>query len=107
MHLGLLLNNWLCYQLLNYGLTCLNIIEMKHNLDGKLNSNPRVGQKEGNVLSNDAHSTFYLRIYGIIHMVKDHSVREETRFCDYIGYSFQLAGQVRSVFNVHIQNKLL
>ena len=30
-------------------------------------------QKEGNVLFNDALNTFYLRLYGIIHMVKDHS----------------------------------
>ena len=30
-------------------------------------------KKEGNVLFNDALNTFYLRLYGIIHMVKDHS----------------------------------
>ena len=29
--------------------------------------------KEGNVLFNDALSTFYLRLYGVGHMVKDHS----------------------------------
>ena len=29
--------------------------------------------KEGNILFNDALSTFYLRLYGIGHMVKDHS----------------------------------
>ena len=29
--------------------------------------------KEGNVLFNDALNTFYLRLYGVIHMVKDHS----------------------------------
>ena len=28
--------------------------------------------KEGNVLFNDALNTFYLRLYGIRHMVKDH-----------------------------------
>ena len=33
----------------------------------------RTGRKEGNVLFNDALNTFYLRLYGIIHMVKDHS----------------------------------
>ena len=32
--------------------------------------------KEGNVLFNDALNTFYLRLYGIIHMVKDHSDSE-------------------------------
>ena len=28
------------------------------------------GRKEGNVLFNDALNTFYLRLYGVIHMVK-------------------------------------
>ena len=31
---------------------------------------------EGNVLFNDALSTFYLRLYGVGHMVKDHSDSE-------------------------------
>ena len=29
--------------------------------------------KEGKVLFNDARNTFYLRLYGVRHMVKDHS----------------------------------
>ena len=32
----------------------------------------RVGKEEGNVLFNDALNTFYLRLYGVRHMVKDH-----------------------------------
>ena len=32
--------------------------------------------KEGNVLFNDALNTFYLRLYDVRHMVKDHSDRE-------------------------------
>ena len=32
--------------------------------------------KEGNVLFNDALNTFYLRLYGVRHMVKDHSDSE-------------------------------
>ena len=32
--------------------------------------------KEGNVLFNDALNTLYIRLYGIIHMVKDHSDSE-------------------------------
>ena len=32
--------------------------------------------KEGNVLFNYAHNTFYLRLYGIRHVVKDHSDSE-------------------------------
>ena len=31
---------------------------------------------EGNVLFNDALNTFYLQLYGVRHMVKDHSDRE-------------------------------
>ena len=32
--------------------------------------------KEGNVLFNDTLNTFYLRLYGVRHMVKNHSDRE-------------------------------
>ena len=34
------------------------------------------GRKEGNVLFNDALSTFYLLLYGVRNMVKDHSDSE-------------------------------
>ena len=34
------------------------------------------GRKEGNVLFNDTLNTFYLQLYGIGHMVKDHSDSE-------------------------------
>ena len=34
------------------------------------------GRKEGNVLFNDALNTFYLQLYGIVHMVKEHSDSE-------------------------------
>ena len=38
---------------------------------------PREGRKEGSVLFNDALNTFYLRLYGVRHiMVKDHSDNE-------------------------------
>ena len=33
----------------------------------------QMGRKEGNVLFNNALNTFYLRLYGVGHMVKDHS----------------------------------
>ena len=36
-----------------------------------------MGRKEGNVLFNDALNTFYLRLYGVRHMVKDHSDSEK------------------------------
>ena len=34
-------------------------------------------RKEGNVLFNDALNTFYVRLYGVRHMVKDHSDSEK------------------------------
>ena len=36
-----------------------------------------LGRKEGNVLFNDALNTFYLRLYGVRHMVTDHSDSEK------------------------------
>ena len=36
-------------------------------------------RKEGNVLFNDALNTFYLWLYGVRHMVKDHSDSEERK----------------------------
>ena len=36
-----------------------------------------MGRKEGNVLFNDALNTVYLRLYGVRHMVKDHSDSEK------------------------------
>ena len=52
-------------------------------------------RKEGNILFNHALNTFYLRLYGVGHMVNDHSeiVREETHFC-HIGYSFRLTTRI-------------
>ena len=58
-----------------------------HNLLGGGNSSKQFG-KEGNVLFNDALNVFYLRLYGVRHMVKyTQIVREETRCC-HMGYSF-------------------
>ena len=48
------------------------------------------GKKEGNALFNDALNTFYLRLYGVRHMVKDHSDSEKRN----MGYSFRLAARV-------------
>ena len=54
-------------------------------INTEVNALPRVeiqaeeGRKDGNVLFNDALNTFYLRLYGVGHMVKDHSDSEETR----------------------------
>ena len=39
----------------------------------KDHSDSEKGERERNVLFNDALNTFYLRLYGVRHMVKDHS----------------------------------
>ena len=36
-----------------------------------------IGRKEGNVLFNDILNTFYLRLYGVRHMVKDTKIARE------------------------------
>ena len=40
------------------------------------NEKERIKDKEGNVLFNNALNTFYLRLYGVRHMVNDHSDSE-------------------------------
>ena len=54
-------------------------------------------RKEGNILFNDALNTFYLRLYGITHMVKDHSD-------SHIGYFFRLAARVLLYASSHRQD---
>ena len=51
-------------------------------------------RKEGNVSFNDALNTFYLRLYGVTHMVKDHSDSDKETRCCHIGYSFHLITRV-------------
>ena len=53
-------------------------------------------KKEGRkYLINDTLNTFYLWLYGVRHMVKDHSDSEgEETLCCHIGYSFWLAARV-------------
>ena len=62
-------------------------------------------ERKGNSLFNDALNTFYLRLYGVRHMVKDHSdsEREETR-CSLMGYSFRLAAKVLLYASSHRQD---
>ena len=40
-------------------------------------TNSCIRERERNVLFNDALNTFYLRLYGVRHMVKDHSDSEK------------------------------
>ena len=52
-------------------------------------------QEERGILFNDAVNTFYLRLYGIGHMVSGHSDSERgTRWLHYMDYSFWLAARV-------------
>ena len=51
------------------------------------------GRKEGNVLINDAHNTFYLRLYGIGHMVKDHSDSERGNLLPPHGLLFPISSK--------------
>ena len=50
--------------------------------------------EEGNVLFNDTLNTFYLWLYDIRHMVKNHSDRERETHPHYMGYSFRLAARI-------------
>ena len=56
---------------------------------------------EGNVLFNDALNTFYLQLYGVGHMVKDHS---DSKRGSHMGYSFQLAARVHLYASSHRQD---
>ena len=47
--------------------------------------------KEGNVLFHDAHNTFYLRLYGVGHMVKDHTYSERGNPLPPYGLSFLIS----------------
>ena len=58
--------------------------------------------KEGRVLFNGALNTFYLWLYGVRHMIKDHSNSERGNCCRHMGYSFQLAARVLLYASSHI-----
>ena len=52
-----------------------------------------LGRKEGNVLFNDALNTFYLRLYGVGHMVKDHSDSERGNLLPPHGLLFPISSK--------------
>ena len=60
--------------------------------------------KEGNALFNDALNTFYLWLYGIKHMVKDHSDSERGTPLPSYGLLFPIAARVLLYASSHIQN---
>ena len=51
------------------------------------------GRKEGNVLFNDALNTFYLRLYGVGHMAKDHSNSERGNMLSPHGLLFPISSK--------------
>ena len=59
------------------------------------------GRKEGNVLFNDALNTW---LYGVRHMVKDHSDSEIETRCRLMGYSFRLAARILLYASSHRQD---
>ena len=62
-------------------------------------------KKEGKCfVFNDALNTFYLWLYDVSHMVKDHSDRREETRCHHIGYSFRLAARVLLYASSHRQD---
>ena len=62
--------NWPTHQIISHCSQCYTPGVTKVTQHDILTS---IVRKEGNVLFNDALNTFYLRLYGVGHMVKDHS----------------------------------
>ena len=58
------------------GVFCQDCQTVKHAKMAKAGIEFVNSQRERNVLFNDALNTFYLRLYGVRHMVKDHSDSE-------------------------------
>ena len=59
--------------------------------------------KEGKVLFNDALNTFYLRLYGVRHMVKDHSDSEKGNPLPPHRVLFPISSKVLLYASSHIQ----
>ena len=57
--------------------------------------------KEGNALFNDALNTFYLRLYGVRHMVKDHSDSEKGNPLPPHGLLFPINSKFFFIFYMH------
>ena len=76
----------------------------KPNSEGSLEGECLEGRKEGNVLFNDALNTFYLRLYGARHMVKDHSVSERGNPLPPHGLLFPITARVHLYAPSHRQD---
>ena len=62
------------------------------------------GNKEENILFNNTLNTFYLRLYGISHMVNNHSNSERKPAVGHMGFSFRLAARVLLYASSHRQD---
>ena len=58
------------------------------------NINRLLGERERNVLFNDALNTFYIRLFGVRHMVKDHSDSERGNPLPPHGLLFPISSKV-------------
>ena len=67
---------------------CISILHKQYNIQEQNKCN--FLRKEGNVLFNNALDTFYFWLYGIRHMVKDHTDSKTGNLCCHMGYSFVL-----------------
>ena len=62
----------------NFLKTCKMDLRSQHSIQVLLFKDSTLkGERERNVLVNDALNTFYLRLYGVRHMGKDHSDSEK------------------------------
>ena len=66
-----------------------------------------LSRKEGNVLFNDALNTFYLRLYDVRHMVKDHSDGERGNLLPQHGLLFLINRCTIPQMGLHIPQALL
>ena len=69
-------------RMLCFGILCTRTPRGRHHSNlthkqGGRGGGEREREREINVLFNDALNTFYLRLYGVSHMVKDHSDSEK------------------------------
>ena len=71
-------------------------------LDGMGNRSTKKDRKEGIVLFNDTLNTFYLQLYDVGHMVKDHSDSRDETCCCHMGYSFRLARRILLCATSHL-----
>ena len=58
------------------------------------------GRMKGNVLFNDALNTFYSQLYGVRHMVKNHSDRESGNLLPPHGILFSISRQDNTYHNL-------